>query len=39
MTTDETAQPTSNTGSLPFDTSQAHHARIYDYLLGSKNES
>ena len=36
MATDETAQPGSKTGPLPFDTSKAHHARIYDYLLGSK---
>ncbi len=37
MTTDETAQPGGQTGPLPFDTSKAHHARIYDYLLGGKD--
>ena len=26
-----------NTGPLPFDTSKAHQARIYDYLLGGKD--
>jgi hypothetical protein len=35
MTTDKTTAPGgSRTGPLPFDTSKAHHARIYDYLLG-----
>jgi len=24
------------TGPLPFDTSKAHQARVYDYLLGRK---
>src|ERR1700683_4004592 len=28
---------TGNTGSLPFDTSVAHQARVYDYLLGGKD--
>jgi len=37
MTTDETAQGGSNTGPLPFDTSKAHQARIYNYLLGGKD--
>jgi hypothetical protein len=37
MSTDETAAPgDSKAGALPFDTSIAHHARMYDYLLGSK---
>jgi hypothetical protein len=31
MTTDEAD---STVGSLPFDTSKAHQARMYDYLLG-----
>jgi hypothetical protein len=31
MTTDEAAGPA---GPLPFDTSKAHQARMYDYLLG-----
>jgi hypothetical protein len=35
MTTDETAAPgAGKAGALPFDTSMAHHARMYDYLLG-----
>jgi hypothetical protein len=34
MTTDEAA---SGAGPLPFDTSKAHQARIYDYLLGGKD--
>ena len=38
MTTDETAAPGgSRTGPLPFDTTKAHQARIYDYLLGGKD--
>ena len=38
MTTNETAAPgDGTTGSLPFDTSKAHQARIYDYLLGGKD--
>ena len=37
MTTDETAQGESKTGPLPFDTSKAHQARVYDYLLGGKD--
>jgi SAM-dependent methyltransferase len=38
MTTDETAAPgDSKAGALPFDTSIAHHARMYDYLLGGKD--
>ena len=41
MTSDEAAAPGSGadgkTGSLPFDTSRAHQARIYDYLLGGKD--
>jgi hypothetical protein len=24
-------------GSVPFDTSKAHQARVYDYLLGGKD--
>jgi hypothetical protein len=31
MTTDEAA---GTAGQLPLDTSRAHQARIYDYLLG-----
>ena len=31
MTTDDAA---STASPLPFDTSRAHQARIYDYLLG-----
>jgi len=31
MTTDEAA---STVGPLPFDTTKAHQARMYDYLLG-----
>ncbi len=34
MTTDEAA---STAGPLPFDTSKAHQARMYDYLLGGKD--
>jgi hypothetical protein len=37
MSSDEAAATdgtTGNTGSLPFDTSVAHQARVYDYLLG-----
>jgi S-adenosyl methyltransferase len=39
MTTDETAAPGSGgtPGPLPFDTSRAHQARMYDYLLGGKD--
>ena len=38
MTTDETAaQSGSPAGPLPFDTAKAHQARIYDYLLGGKD--
>jgi hypothetical protein len=37
MGSDEAAatdDATGNTGSVPFDTSVAHQARVYDYLLG-----
>jgi hypothetical protein len=34
MTTDEAA---STAGPLPFDTTKAHQARMYDYLLGGKD--
>jgi hypothetical protein len=41
MTSDDEAAPgggdDSEARSLPFDTSVAHHARIYDYLLGGKD--
>ncbi len=38
MTTDETAAPgDGKAGALPFDTGMAHHARMYDYLLGGKD--
>jgi hypothetical protein len=41
MTSDEAAAPGSGTagktGPLLFDTSKAHQARIYDYLLGGKD--
>jgi hypothetical protein len=41
MSSDDAAEPGSGTdgrtGSLPFDTSKAHQARIYDYLLGGKD--
>jgi len=40
MSSDEAAATdgtTGNTGSLPFDTSVAHQARVYDYLLGGKD--
>jgi hypothetical protein len=41
MTSDEAAGPAldadGRTGSLPFDTSKAHQARIYNYLLGGKD--
>jgi len=37
MTTDETAPSGNKTGPLPFDTSKAHQARIYNYLLGGKD--
>ncbi len=34
MTTGNTAAPNGKTGPLPFDTSKAHQARVYDYVLG-----
>jgi len=42
MTSNEIATPGSDsspgkTGPLPFDTSVAHQARVYDYLLGGKD--
>ena len=41
MTSDEAAGParhaTDKTGTLPFDTSVAHQARMYDYVLGGKD--
>jgi hypothetical protein len=41
MSSDDEAAPgrggDSEAGSLPFDTSVAHQARIYDYLLGGKD--
>jgi SAM-dependent methyltransferase len=41
MTTDETAAPNDSTagkaGPLAFDTSVAHQARMYDYILGGKD--
>ena len=41
MTSDEAAAPDGAhrraTGPLPFDTSVAHQARVYDYLLGGKD--
>ena len=38
MTTDEAAAPgNGRPGSLPFDTSKAHQARMYDYVLGGKD--
>jgi hypothetical protein len=41
MTTDETAAPNDSTagktGRLAFDTSVAHQARVYDYVLGGKD--
>jgi hypothetical protein len=40
MTTDKSTAPggaAGKTGSLPFDTSVAHQARVYDYLLGGKD--
>ena len=38
MTTGETAAPgNGKTGPLPFDTSKPHQARVYDYLLGGKD--
>jgi hypothetical protein len=41
MTTDETPAPNdstaSKTGRLAFDTSVAHQARVYDYVLGGKD--
>jgi hypothetical protein len=41
MTTDETTAPNGgtagNAGALPFDTSKAHQARVYDYVLGGKD--
>jgi hypothetical protein len=37
MTTDEAAAPgDGKSRSLTFDTSVAHQARMYDYVLGSK---
>jgi S-adenosyl methyltransferase len=38
MTTDETAARSGSAiGPLPFDTSVAHQARMYDYMLGGKD--
>jgi hypothetical protein len=38
MTSDEGAGPGDGTrGPLPFDVSKAHQARVYDYLLGGKD--
>jgi S-adenosyl methyltransferase len=42
MTSDDAAAPgdgvtAGKTGPLPFDTSKAHQARMYDYLLGGKD--
>jgi hypothetical protein len=37
MTTDETAQGGNTTGPLPFDTTKAHQARMYNYSLGGKD--
>jgi hypothetical protein len=38
MTTDETAAPSvGQAGALPFDTTKAHQARVYDHLLGGKD--
>ena len=37
MTTDETAPGGSKTGPLPFDTTKPHQARVYDHLLGGKD--
>jgi hypothetical protein len=38
MTTDETAVPSAGqAGALPFDTTKAHQARVYDHLLGGKD--
>jgi hypothetical protein len=37
MTTDKTAQGGSSTGPLPFDVTKPNQARIYDYLLGGKD--
>src|ERR1700754_2947982 len=40
MTSDDAAAPggtAGETGSLPFDISVAHQARMYDYLLGGKD--
>ena len=38
MTNDDAAATGGSTGQAgpAFDTSVAHHARVYDYLLGSK---
>jgi S-adenosyl methyltransferase len=40
MTSDEGQAPSGDApgrAGLPFDTSMAHHARVYDYLLGGKD--
>src|SRR5215469_113524 len=37
MTSDEAAAVSGKTGPLPFDTTKAHQARVYDYLLGGKD--
>lgn len=34
MTTDETAPGGNKTGPVPFDTTKADQARMYDYALG-----
>ncbi len=37
MTTDETARGGNKPGPLPFDTTKPHQARVYDHLLGGKD--
>jgi S-adenosyl methyltransferase len=37
MSTDETVQGDGKAGPLPFDTTKAHQARVYNYLLGGKD--
>jgi S-adenosyl methyltransferase len=37
MTSGEPAAPSGNIAKLPFDTSVAHQARVYDHFLGGKD--
>ena len=38
LSSDDATAPDGATAKVPFDTSVAHQARMYDYMLGSKGE-